>query len=67
VKDKVKPAEILHSLKGKRPCHMQVSIIGTISFLRAAKKFKLWLTADKIMVSVLWNSEGVIHVFFLMV
>jgi hypothetical protein len=46
---------------------MQGFIIGTISFLKVAKKFKLWLTTDKIMASVLYNSEGVSHVFFFMV
>jgi hypothetical protein len=39
-------------------------MIGTISFLKATKKFKIWLTADKIMASVFWNSEEVIHVYF---
>jgi hypothetical protein len=37
---------------------------NTMSFLKAAKQFKTWLTA-KIMAREFWNSE-VIHAFFLM-
>jgi hypothetical protein len=29
------------------------------------KKFKTWLSAGKIVASVVWDSEGVIHVGFL--
>jgi hypothetical protein len=44
---------------------MQASVIGTISFLKAIKKFKTQLSDGKIMVSVFWDSEAVIRVDFL--
>jgi hypothetical protein len=40
-------------------------MIGIISFLKAIKKFKTHLSAGKIMASVFWDSERVIHVGFL--
>jgi hypothetical protein len=39
-----------------------MSVIGTVSFLKAVKKLKTQLSAGKIMPSVFWDSEGVIHV-----
>jgi hypothetical protein len=41
VKEKVKPAEILYTSNeecGKRPCHVQVSMIGKISLLKVKGK-----------------------------
>jgi hypothetical protein len=54
----------MHST-GKKPCHVQVSVIGTVSFLNAIKKLKPQLSAGKIMASVFSESEGVIRVDFL--
>jgi hypothetical protein len=60
VKEKVKSANILYMLNaqyGKGPCHFQVSVIGTVSFLKAVKKLNTQLSASKFMPLVLWDSE----------
>jgi hypothetical protein len=46
----------------KRPCNMQVSMIGKISFLKAIKKFRTQLSPGKTIASVFWDSEEVTHV-----
>jgi hypothetical protein len=43
---------------------MQVPPIGTISFLKAIKKFKTQLSAGKIMASAFWDSEELPRVNF---
>lgn len=50
---------------GKRPCHVQVATIRTISFLKAVKKFKTQLSAGTVTENVFWNSKGMIQVYFL--
>jgi hypothetical protein len=49
---------------GRRPCHVQVFVIDIVSVLKAVKKLKTRVSAGKIMDSVFWDSEEVIHVDF---
>jgi hypothetical protein len=44
---------------------MQVSVVGTVGFLMAVKKFKTQLSASNIMAGVFWDPEGVTYVYFL--
>jgi hypothetical protein len=44
---------------------VQVATIDTMNFPKVVKKFKTHLSAGTITANVFWNSEGVIHVYFL--
>jgi mevalonate pyrophosphate decarboxylase len=46
---------------GKRLCHAQVSMIGTVKFSEDCKAVKIQLSASKTMTSIFWDSR-VMHV-----